>query len=109
MKIYKETDMIRGWIVGNFHPTALKTKDCEVALKRYKKGDEEDGHHHKIATELTMIVTGKVMINGVEYGEGSIVVMEPGEYADFMAQEDSVNLVVKLPSVKEDKYPGKPE
>ena len=48
MKVAKLDDMIKGWFVGNFEPTLLKTNDVEVAVKRYKKGDYEDRHYHKI-------------------------------------------------------------
>ena len=39
MKTAKLTDMIKGWFVGNFEPTLLKTNDVEVAVKEYRKGD----------------------------------------------------------------------
>ena len=96
--------MFRGWFVGDFEPTAFSTKDCEVALQKYTAGDYEKKHVHKIAAELTMIVKGRVEMNGTEYGEGDIVVMEPGEATDFRALTDAENIVVKVPSVKGDKY-----
>ena len=46
-------------------------------------------------------------MNGVEYGKGDIVVMEPNEATDFEALEDNtVNVVVKLPGANNDKYEG---
>ena len=51
MKTARLNDMIKGWFVGNFEPTLYRTNDCEVAVKRYLKGDCEKKHHHKIATE----------------------------------------------------------
>ena len=105
MKVYKHRDMNNGWFVGDF-PSAFMTKDCEVALKKYKEGDMEGRHVHKIATELTLIVKGRVLMNDVEYGEGDIVVMEPGEATDFKALTDATNIVVKVPSVTYDKYPA---
>ena len=46
-------------------------------------------------------------MNGVEYGAGDIIVMEPGEATDFECLEnDSVNVVVKLPGARNDKYMG---
>jgi quercetin dioxygenase-like cupin family protein len=97
-----------GWFIGNFDPSLFKTNDCEVAVKYYKKGDHEESHYHKVATEYTVIVTGRVRMNGVEYGAGDIIVMEPGEDTDFECLEDfTANVVVKIPGANNDKYPAK--
>jgi len=97
-------NMIKGWFVGDFDPVAVRTPDCEVGYKKYKKGDYEAKHHHKIAKELTLITKGKVLMNNIEYGEGEIIIMNPGESTDFKALTDAENVVVKIPSVKNDKY-----
>jgi hypothetical protein len=76
-----------------------------VAVKHYKKGDYEGRHLHKIATEYTVIITGRVRMNGVEYGPGDIIVMEPHEATDFEVLSDiAVNVVVKMPGANDDKY-----
>lgn len=106
MNSYREEDLIKGWFVGNFDPTCLSTDEVEVALKRYKKGDKEPRHHHRIATEVTFVAEGRVSMNGSVYGKGDIIVVSPGESVEFAALEDSVNVVVKLPCVKGDKYEG---
>lgn len=105
MKTGKLDEMIKGWFVGNFEPTLLQTNDVEVAVKEYKKGDYESSHYHKIATEITVILSGRVKMNGVEYGKGDIIVMEPGESTDFECLEDETqNVVVKHPGANNDKY-----
>jgi HAD superfamily hydrolase (TIGR01509 family) len=96
--------MTRGWFVGDFDPSAFKTKDCEVAVMKYRAGDSEARHIHKVATELTAVVKGKIRMNGVEYSEGDIVVIKPGEATDFEALTDAIDVVVKVPSAKGDKY-----
>lgn len=106
MKKYKFSDMKGGWFVGDFLPAAFSTKDCEVSCKVYKAGDYESRHMHKVATEITLIAKGKVQMNGNDYSEGDIIVMEPGEATDFLAVTEAMNLVVKVPSVKGDKYPA---
>ena len=108
MKVAKLEDMVKGWFVGNFDPTLIKTNDVEVAVKEYKKGEYEE-NYHKIATEITVIVSGKVRMNGVEYVEGDIIVIEPNEATDFEALEDTVNTVVKFPGASDDKYLGEPK
>ncbi|MBT5491118.1 hypothetical protein HOK00_02105 [bacterium] len=108
MKVAKLEDMVKGWFVGNFDPTLLKTNDVEIAVKEYKKGDYEEKHYHKIATEITVIVSGRVKMNDVEYKKGDIIVTEPFEATDFEALEDTVNTVVKYPGANNDKYLGEP-
>ncbi len=105
MKIARIDEMTKGWFIGNFEPSLLKTNAVEVALKKYKKGDYEKAHYHKIATEFTVIVSGRVRMNGKEYIEGDIIVIEPNDSTDFEALEDNtVNVVVKIPGSNDDKY-----
>lgn len=104
MKTAKLKDMKLGWFVGDFEPTLYKTKDSEVAVKKYKAGDYEKAHFHKIATEITVIVSGKAKMNDSDYEEEDIIILSPGETTDFRALTDVVTVVVKIPSVKEDKY-----
>ena len=96
MKSFHLDDMIKGWFVGDFSPVAFSTKDCEVAVKKYKAGDCEGAHHHKIATEITVVVSGfKLGCLGKLGRTGDIVVVEPGTVTDFEALTDAVNVVVK--------------
>jgi quercetin dioxygenase-like cupin family protein len=104
MKVEKIANMKGGWFIGNFNPSLFKTNDCEVAVKSYKKGDYEEAHFHKIATEYTAIINGRVQMNGVEYRAGDIIVIEPNEATDFRALEDTTNVVVKVPGANNDKY-----
>lgn len=93
-----------GWIVGDFVPTLVNNKDVEVAIKKYKTNDFEKRHVHKIATEYTIVVSGKVEMNGVVYSDGDVVEIKPGQSTDFLCLEDSITVVVKTPSVIGDKY-----
>lgn len=107
MKTAKLQDMVKGWFIGDFDPSLCKTNDVEVAVKEYKAGDYEKRHYHKIATEYTVIIKGRVRMNGVEYAAGDIIVMEPNESTDFEClEDDTVNVVVKLPGASNDKYIG---
>ena len=108
MKVDNLDSMIKGWFVGNFEPTLYKTNNVEVAVKEYKKGDAEEKHYHKLATEITVIISGIVKMNGNIYEKGDIIVMEPFEATDFEALEDSINAVVKIPGANKDKYLGEP-
>jgi hypothetical protein len=44
MKTARLENMVKGWFVGNFDPTLIRTNDVEVAVKEYRKGDHEDRH-----------------------------------------------------------------
>lgn len=104
MRVEQLKNMKAGWFIGNFEPSLFKTNDCEVAVKTYKKGDKESKHYHKIATEYTVIIKGKVRMFDHIYEEGDIVVVEPGDATDFEALEDAMNVVVKIPGANNDKY-----
>lgn len=106
LESYPLKDFTGGWFVGRFNPTLLDTGDVEVAVKHYRAGDHEPEHHHRVAIELTVIVTGRVRMSGQEFGAGQIVRIPPGDSTDFTALEDTITAVVKLPSVAGDKYPG---
>lgn len=106
MRRVKLSDMVRGWFIGDFTPTALTTQTVEVGVKLYKAGDSEERHFHKIATEVTVILSGRVRVNGVEFASGDIIIIEPMESADFEVLEDVTTVVVKLPGTTNDKYLG---
>ena len=106
MKTARLENMVKGWFVGDFSPTLCRTRNVEVAVKRYMAGDAEDSHVHKIATEFTVVTQGVVEMNGVHYISGDIIVIEPGEATNFRAVTDAVTTVVKIPGAPDDKYIG---
>jgi quercetin dioxygenase-like cupin family protein len=108
MNTVRLENMVKGWFVGNFEPTLIRTNDVEVAVKEYKKGDYEEKHYHKLSTEITVIAVGKVRMNGQEYAKGDIIVIEPYQATDFEVLEDTITTVVKYPGANNDKYMGEP-
>lgn len=104
VEVFHLNNMVKGWFTGNFTPSALQTSAVEVGIKKYKKGDYEARHHHKIATEATVIVTGSVKMNNAVYNEGDIIVIQPNYATDFEALTDTTTVVVKLPGANNDKY-----
>ena len=104
MKRHKLDDMVRGWFVGDFTPSLYATQAVEVAVQRYPAGTVEAEHLHRIATEITVIVSGEAEMQGEVLVAGDIVVLEPGEITGFRALTDVVTTVVKLPGAKNDKY-----
>lgn len=97
-------DMVKGWFVGSFAPTVHHTDTCEVAVKRYMAGETEEAHFHKIATEVTAIISGTVEMCGRTWGEGDIISLAPGDITSFRCLTDAVTVVVKTPGALNDKY-----
>ena len=104
MEKYKLSDMPGGWFIGHFEPSLFKTNDFEVAVKTYRRGDFEKNHFHKIATEFTVIVQGKVKMNGNVYVSGDIIRILPNTSTNFQALTDVSTVVVKVPSATNDKF-----
>jgi quercetin dioxygenase-like cupin family protein len=106
MKVHHLDDFVRGWFIGPFTPTLCPTDQFECAVQRYSAGDREAAHVHKVATEYTIIAEGTARMNGAVYERGAIVVIPPGQATDFEAVTDVTTFVVKVPAVKDDKYPA---
>ncbi|OQS38691.1 hypothetical protein [Chromobacterium haemolyticum] len=106
MVVHDLKKFIKGWFIGPFLPTLDPNTVFECAVKKYDAGDYEAKHYHRVATEYTVIATGRVRMNGVEYGPDSIVEIRPGMATDFEALTDVITFVVKTPAVIGDKYLG---
>ena len=93
-----------GWFIGDFEPTAWKTKDFEVSYRVHKKGEKWDYHYHKIATEINLLTSGHMKMCGKEIVAGDIFVVHPMEIADPIFYEDCEVVCIKVPSIPGDKY-----
>ena len=104
LNINKLKDFVRGWVVGNFDPSLYKTNDFEFAVQNFKAGDVEGEHYHKIATEITIIVSGRAKMKNQIVETGDVIVIAPNEKTGFEALEDTTTAVVKFPGASGDKY-----
>ena len=104
MRNFKLADFYRGWIIGNFEPSILKTKDFEVGILRHTKGERWPAHYHKIATEYNVLVSGYMSLNGKELYPNDVFILEPNEIADPIFHEDCIIVCIKVPSLTDDKY-----
>jgi quercetin dioxygenase-like cupin family protein len=104
MKKYQSKDFTRGWMVGDFTPAIIRTRAFEFMVRNYSKGDKEQRHMHKIADEITVVVSGKFRMNEEVLDQGDIVHLLPGDASDFECMEDGAIAVVKTPSAAGDKY-----
>lgn len=104
MKVTKLSDYIRGWIIGNFTPSLIKTKQFEVGILSHKKGEDWPEHYHKVATEYNVLLEGSMNVNGRHIYKGDVFVIEKNETSKPTFFEDCTVLVVKIPSIPGDKY-----
>ena len=104
MKRYRIEDMKGGWFVGDFEPTAYKTQAAEVCLKYHPEGEVWPTHYHAVATEINVLVRGSMRLNGDLLGEGDVFVIDPGEVAAPEFLSDCEIIVVKVPSLTNDKF-----
>src|SRR5574343_1065692 len=104
MRIYDLKDYFRGWIIGDFNPSILRTKEFEVGLLSHKKGEDWPRHVHKIADEINLLISGSMTVNGTKIEPYQIFVIEKNEVSKAEFLEDCIILVVKIPSVPGDKY-----
>lgn len=104
MKIGKISDTTRGWMIGNFEPSLLKTDLFEVAVLLHTKGQIWPAHYHKVATEYNLLISGSMYVCGEELRTGDTFIIEPGEIADPTFHEDCTIMCVKVPGQSGDKY-----
>jgi hypothetical protein len=104
MNITKLKDYVRGWFIGDFEPSVLRTKDFEVGVLKHTKGEKWPAHYHKNSVEYNVLVNGKMIIQGKELNSGDVFVFEKGQIADPVFLEDCTVVVVKVPSIPNDKF-----
>ena len=104
MEVTRLEDYKGGWFVGDFEPAAYKTDGFEVCYKHHAKGEQWDTHYHKVGTEINLLVSGSMTIQGRKLTAGDVFVIHPWEIADPVFLEDCTVLIVKTPSVPGDKY-----
>lgn len=103
MKIFDPNDMVRGYFIGDFEPSAYRTKAFEVSLMVHKKDEYWDTHYHEVSDEINYLMEGQMQINGVVLQAPVIFVIERGEIAAPKFITDCKLIVVKTPSAPGDK------
>jgi quercetin dioxygenase-like cupin family protein len=103
MERYKLDDFFKGWVVGNFQPSLHQTSHFEVGVKHFDVGDTEAAHKQLVATEITIVVSGRIRLGQEEFSDGDIVSIPPHEVAGFEALTDCTLVCIKFPSLPDDK------
>jgi len=95
--------MKRGWLVGNFEPSILKTDLFEVGYMRHKKDEYSSPHLHNEVNEYNVLIKGKIKINNEIFEEGNIFLIPKRMLTHAIFIEDCEVLCIKVPSVPSDK------
>lgn len=104
MIIKRLEDFTRGWFMGDFEPSLIRTKDFEVGILTHTKGEVWPKHYHKLADEYNVLIKGKMTVNGTELNTGDVFIIEKNEVSEPKFLEDCTVLVIKIPSIIGDKY-----
>lgn len=104
MNITKLKDYFRGWFIGDFEPSVLRTKDFEVGVFVHCKDEKWPSHYHKDSVEYNVLISGKMTVQGKELNSGDVFVFEKGEIANPIFLEDCTIVCVKVPSIPGDKF-----
>lgn len=104
MELFNLDDMIGGWFIGDFKPSVFRSSDFEIAIKKYRKGQVEQEHFHKVAKEFTVVVSGEIKMFNTIYVSGDIIRVDQYDSTSFEAISETITVVVKIPSALDDKF-----
>jgi len=93
----------RGWFIGDFDGAAYYTKDFEVTYQKNPRG-QTASHIHKLAYEITLVISGRQICNGQMFAAGDICILEPGDISQIEYLEETEVVTIKTPSVPSDKH-----
>ena len=104
MKVFKQKKWKGGWFIGNFIPSAYKTRKFEVCYKIHKKNEKWPSHYHKLSTEYNYLIRGKMTVCGKTLYSGDFFIIFPHEIASPVFHKKCELIVIKIPCTKNDKY-----
>ena len=93
----------RGWFIGDFDNAVHRTKDFEVTYQKNPRS-QTASHIHKLAYEITLVISGRQICNGELFTAGEICVLEPGDISQIEYLEETEVVTIKTPSIPADKY-----
>ena len=92
-----------GWFIGNFAPSVHRNEEFEICVKDFRSGEIEKSHFQRVATEITVVLFGRVRMGEMFLKENDILIIEKNEVCDFEAITDCKVLGIKFPSIPDDK------
>ena len=83
-------------------PPCTAQKNSRLGSK-HGKGDTSDIHYQRVSVEYNLLVSGKLISNGKQYVAGEFFCFLPYEVCEVEFLEDCSIVVVKVPSLPDDK------
>lgn len=96
-------EYVRGWLIGNFEPSIMKTTEYEIGIMSHFTGEHHGFHYHQHLTEFNILLSGKILLNNIPINAGTIFIMNKNIIACSKFLEDCKILCIKVPSVPGDK------
>jgi len=103
VKVSRLEAMHRGWLIGDFTPSVLRTSAFEIAYLHHKKDENWPAHVHNLADEYNVLIRGSMQINNEKISQGDIFIVKKGMMTKAVFFEDCEVLCVKVPSIPSDK------
>ena len=82
----------RGWFIGDFDGAVHRTKDFEVTYQKNPRG-QTASHIHKLAYEITLVISGCQICNCQMFVAVDICILEPGDISKIEYLEEKINKV----------------
>jgi hypothetical protein len=94
---------MRGWLIGNFEPSIVKTPDYEIGLLTHGKGEQWGFHYHQSSIEFNILLSGHFLLNNIPISAGTVFIINKNVIACPKFLEQCKILCIKIPSVPGDK------
>jgi len=94
---------IGGWFIGDFDPSILRTKEFEICVVSHRRNETTRQHYHTSSTEINLVLSGKLEVNGRLLHKNDIFIYEKNEVSDVHFIADSELCVIRVPSAPNDK------
>jgi len=103
VKVNRLEAMKRGWLIGDFTPSILRTSAFEIAYLNHKKDENWPAHVHNLADEYNVLIRGSMKMNNEKISQGDIFIVKKGMMTKSVFFEDCEILCIKVPSIPSDK------
>ena len=102
-QIWNRYDYTRGWFIGDFTPSIIKTSMFEVGMLEHKQNEKHGFHYHEHLIEINYLIKGTMILNNTQIFAGQIFTLYKNQIACPKFLEDCTLVCIKIPSVKGDK------
>jgi choline kinase len=102
-KIATTENMVRGWFIGDFLPSILRTQEFEVGFGDHFVNQKWPYHIHDDMEEYNYVLEGSLQLSGIDYHTGDFFMFERGTPAIPSFATHCKIVCIKSPSVRGDK------